>query len=163
MKETSDVIITKLEELGIACRKSVHEPIYTVVAGSEIAGELGAMPCKCLLLCSRKKEYYMVLLPGDKRMSSKKLSECIGCSHLSFASEEELDEFLHAKPGAVSPLGLLFDTNNQIRLLVDKEVAESDYFVCHPNDNTCSLRIKTSDMLETYLSAIGKEYQVIDL
>ena len=158
MGKTSDMIVAKLEELGIACRKSVHEPIYTVEAGLEIAGKLDAMPCKCLLLRSRKKEYYMVLLPGNKRLSSKELSECIGCSHLSVAPGKELDELLHAKQGTVSPLGLLFDTNNQIQLLIDKEVAESDYFVCHPNDNTCSLRIKTSDMLETYLPAIGKKY-----
>lgn len=155
MEMPSDTIIAKLEELKIAYRKLEHEPIYTVDAGLEIAEKLEVLPCKCLLLRTRKKEYYMILLSGNKHLSSKELAVQIGCSHLSFASKEELGELLHAEPGAVSPLGLLFDTDNRIRLLIDTEVAESEYFACHPNDNTCSLRIKTADILEIYLPAVN--------
>lgn len=162
MKMPSDTIIAKLEELKIAYCKLEHEPIYTVDAGLEIAESLGVLPCKCLLLCTRKKEYYMILLSGNKHLSFKELAIQIGCSHLSFASEEELRELLHTRPGAVSPLGLLFDTDNRIKLLVDKEIAESEHLVCHPNDNAYSLRIKTSDILRIYLSAVNhSQYEVI--
>lgn len=103
MEMPSDTIIAKLEELKIAYRKLEHKPIYTVDAGLEIAEKLEVLPCKCLLLRTRKKEYCMVLLSGNKHLSSKELAVQIVCSHLSFASKEKLGELLHMKPGAISP------------------------------------------------------------
>lgn len=74
MEMPSDTIIAKLEELKIAYRKLEHKPIYTVDAGLEIAEKLEVLPCKCLLLRTRKKEYCMVLLSGNKHLSSKELA-----------------------------------------------------------------------------------------
>lgn len=162
MEKPSETILSKLKELGINYSLLIHEPIYTMDAGRAIAQRLGAEPCKCLLLCTRHKEYYMVLLSGNSNLLVKDISKQIGCSHLAFASHEDLDKLLHTKPGAVSPLGLLFDTDNRINLLIDTEIVESEYMICHPNDNTCSLRFRTTDILEVYLPANNhSEYQII--
>lgn len=162
MENPSETILSKLKELGIDYSLLAHEPVYTMAAGPAIARCLGAGPCKCLLLCTRHKEYYMVLLSGSKNLSTGNISAQIGCSHLLFASPEDLNELLHTRPGAVSPLGLLFDTNNRINLLVDRDIVECQYIICHPNDNSCSLSIRTTDILEVFLPASKHSgYQII--
>lgn len=162
MENPSETILSKLKELGINYSLLVHEPIYTVDAGMAIVRRLDAEPCKSLLLCTRHKEYYMALLSRNNKLSVKDISKQIGCSHLSFASPEDLEKLLHTKPGAVSPLGLIFDTDSRINLLIDTKTVESDYMICHPNDNTCSLKISTTDILKVYLPANKhSEYQII--
>lgn len=155
MEKPSEIILSKLGELGLEYSQAVHEPIYTVEAGLAIARRLGVRPCKCLLLRTRHKEYYMILLPGNKQLSVKDVSGQIGSSRLSFASKEDLEELLHVEPGAVSPLGLLFDTDGRIKFMIDDEIALSEYILCHPNDNACSLKLGTTDLLEKYLPATG--------
>lgn len=155
MKSCCEIILSRLLELQIGYARLDHEPICSVQEGQKIARYLGVKPCKCLLLCTRHKDYFMVLLPGDKGFSAKDVSRQVGCPHLSFASDGDLAELLCTVPGAVSPLGLLFDVNGRVCVLVDREIAESEYVICHPNDNSCTLRLKVADLLGCYLPATG--------
>ena len=106
----------------------------------------------------------MVLLPADKKFYAKNVTEQIGCSRLSFASKEAMEEILLTSPGAVSVLGLIHDTNNCVQLLIDKDIADTVYIGCHPCINTCSLKIKVTDILNVFLPEIKHgNYQVIEL
>ena len=42
------------------------------------------------------------MLPGGKPFKTKYLSSQIGCSRLSFASEDDMMQLLHIHPGSVS-------------------------------------------------------------
>ncbi len=97
----------------------------------------------------------MLLLSGNKKLSAKSIAKQIGSSHLSFASDEDMETLLFTTPGAVSILGLIYDKENKVKLLIDKDVIQADYIGCHPCENTCSLKIRTKDILEVLLSAIN--------
>ena len=43
------------------------------------------------------------------------------------------------------------------------DVAEAEYLGCHPCINTSSLKMKTTDVLERFLPAVGHEYQILDI
>lgn len=45
----------------------------------------------------------------------------------------------------------------------DQPVAESEYLGCHPCVSTSSLKMKTRDILEKFLPAVGHEPIVVDL
>ncbi|MDW5300722.1 MAG: YbaK/EbsC family protein, partial [Sedimentibacter sp.] len=84
-------------------------------------------------------------------------------SRLSFAESEYMEEFLNITPGSVSILGLMNDKGHKIHLLIDKEVAESEYLGCHPCINTSSLKIKTSNILNKFLPYTGHEAAIVEL
>ena len=64
-------------------------------------------------------------------------------------------EFLDIKPGAVSVMGLMNDKENNVNLLVDEDVLNAEYVGCHPCVNTSSLKIKTDDVFDKFLSAVN--------
>ena len=66
-------------------------------------------------------------------------------------------------PGSVTVLGLMNDENHRVRLLIDREILESEYLGCHPCINTSSLKIRTQDLLEKFLPYIGCEYIAVSL
>ena len=74
-----------------------------------------------------------------------------------------MEKYLNILPGAVSIMGLMNDTEQKVRLLIDREVLEEEYLGCHPCVNTSSLKIKMQDILERYLPEVRHEYTVVDL
>lgn len=155
--DKKEYICGVLKSLGISYESLSHAPIMTVAEGTGIAEELGVTPCKNLFLVNKQIEYFLYLLPGNKKLSAKLLAEQIGTSHLSFASREEMEQLLLTSPGAVSVLGLINDKENKVQLLIDVDVMHMDYISCHPCVNTCSLRLKTIDILKILLPAISHD------
>lgn len=107
-----NTIFELLSRLGIGYEKLEHSPIITMKEGSEIAYKLGSTSCKNLFLCNKRQEYFMLMLPADKKLSAKNVARQIGSPHLSFASAEDMERLLHTYPGAVSVLSLIFEKNS---------------------------------------------------
>ena len=142
-----------LDSLGIEYKRADHEALMTMEACEAVDQLLGAQICKNLFLCNRQKtDFYLLLMPGEKPFKTKFLSKQIGTARLSFADGEQMEEYLNITPGSLSLMGL-----------IDKEVLDEEYFGCHPCINTSTLLMKTSDVKEKILPALGHEYQVVEL
>lgn len=153
-----------LDELGIEYERTDHEEANTMEACNEIDKVLDVIICKNLFLCNRQKtNFYLLMMPGDKPFKTKDLSKQINSARLSFADAEAMEEYLHIKPGAVSIMGLMNDTDNHVQLLIDRPVIVSPEIGCHPCVSTSSLKLKTKDVLEKFLPAIHHEPIVIEL
>ena len=76
---------------------------------------------------------------------------------------EDLEQLLGVQPGSASVLGLLNDTEHRVTLVLDRAVAESRWFGCHPCRNTSSLRLRTEDVLEKFLPHTGHVPLVVEL
>ena len=72
-----------------------------------------------------------------------------------------MEEFLDITLGSVSVLGLMNDHENRVRLLIDEDVINAEYFGCHPCINTSSLRMKVSDLMEKILPEVGHEAVIL--
>ena len=153
-----------LDTLGIDYDRVSHDAAFTMEDCEAISAALGVPICKNLVLTPRNKSaYYLLCLPGDKPFVTKDFSKLIGSSRLSFASHEDMESLLHTAPGSASILGLLFDTEQRVTVALDRAVAESEWFGCHPCRNTSSLRIRTSDVLTRLLPHTGHTPIVVDL
>ena len=138
-----------LETLGISFERVGHEHIGTIEGLLEVCETLGASIHKNLFLCNaQKSDFYLLIMPGEKPFKTKLLSPQLGCSRLSFAPAENMEELLRCTPGSASVLGLLFDKGLKVRLILDKDILSYEYFGCHPCDNSASLKIKTADVIE---------------
>ena len=153
-----------LDSLGISYQRIDHEAAMTMEACAAIDAALDATICKNLLLCNRQcTSFYLLMIPGNKIFKTSALSKQIGSSRLSFASAEYMEQFLDITPGSVSVLGLMNDKENKVQLLIDEDVAKGEFFGCHPCINTSSLRIRTADLLEKIIPAMGHEPRFVTL
>ena len=153
-----------LDNLNIDYHRVDHEKAETMEACEEIDKVLGVKMCKNLFLCNRQKtQFYLLMIPGDKPFITKILSHTLSLPRLSFASEEFMLEFLDIKPGSVSVMGLMNDKNKNVQLIIDSEVASAEYVGCHPCVNTSSLRIKTEDLLNKFLTEVNHKPIITDL
>lgn len=53
--------------------------------------------------------FYLITVKGDKRVDLKEFRKNNFLRHLSFASEQDLQELLNLNAGSVTPLGLFND------------------------------------------------------
>ena len=153
-----------LDSLGIEYQRIDHEPANTMEACAAVDEALKATICKNLLLCNRQcTDFYLLLIPGSKTFKTSILSKKIGSSRLSFASPEYMEQFLDITPGSVSILGLMNNKDMRVQLLIDEDVLKGEYIGCHPCINTSSLRIKTADMVEKIIPAMGHTPRLVEL
>ena len=153
-----------LDSLGIDYLRIDHEPAMTMEACEEIDAALQATICKNLFLCNRQEtDFYLLMMPGDKKFKTKDLSKELGVARLSFANEKYMEEFLDITPGSVSVLGLMNDQDKKVRLVIDKDVLDGDEIGCHPCINTSSIKFATKDLTEKIIPAMGHEATVVTL
>lgn len=154
-----------LDRLGIPYERVDHEAAETMEACKAIDEILEpAVICKNLFLCnSQKTNFYLLMIKDDKKFKTKEISHQINSPRLSFAPSEFMEEYLDITPGSVSVLGLMNDTENKVKLLVDEDVLKGEYLGCHPCINTSSLRIRIKDVFETFLNEVGHDYTVVTL
>lgn len=153
-----------LDSLGVSYQRIDHEVVMTIEACQEIDQYLDALICKNLFLCNKQEtDFYLLMMPGDKKFKTKQLSSQLGCARLSFANEKYMQEFLDITPGSVSVMGLMNDKNNRVRLLMDEDLLYQEYIGCHPCINTTSLRLKKEDLLNLIIPAMKHEPTFVKL
>ena len=161
---TEDKAYTALEELHIPFWSVAHDEAYTIADCAAVEAVLEAEIAKNLFLTNAQKtNFFLLVMPGQKPFKTKELSKQIDSARLSFAGAEHMKELLGVSPGSVSIMGLLNDTDKRVRLLIDKDVVQNEWFACHPCRNTASLKMKTSDLLEKLLPATGRKAELVEL
>lgn len=147
-----------LAQLEISYQKIRHEPVSTVEEAMFINDQITGMACKNLFLKSSDKQYFIYMLSVEKRADLKQLAKQISSKRLSFASDNELMEYLKLAPGTVSPLGIIND-QGQVKILIDHDLVNHKLLV-HPNINTATISISYDDLL-LFIDTCGNEYVVI--
>lgn len=156
-------IYEALARLEIPYSRVCHGHADTMEACLAIETELGAKICKNLFLCNRQQtDFYLLLMPGEKPFKTKFLSAQLGCSRLSFADAEHMAQYLNTTPGSVSALELIYDKENRVRLIIDRDLFEDESVGAHPGKNTSTVKLLLSDLLR-YCSEAGHEATVITL
>ena len=153
-----------LELLGIEYLRADHDYADTIEQCLEVEKVLGCSICKNLLLTNRQMtDVYLLLMPGDKPFKTKDLSKQIGSARLSFATAEQMQSLLDITPGSLSVMGLMNDKDCKVRLLIDRELLGQEYTGCHPCINSSTLKLRTVDILKTFVPATRHEISYVDL
>lgn len=153
-----------LDSLNIPYQRVDHEALMTIEACKDVDKILDAVICKNLFLCNRQEtNFYLLLLPGDKKFKTKEISSQLGVARLSFGNETYMEKYLDITPGSVSVLGLMNDKEHHVQLLIDEDLLKEPYIGCHPCINTSSLRLNRDDVLNKFLPAVHHDYIQVDL
>lgn len=152
-----------LDRLGIPYTRCDHEAANTMEDCLAVEQVLGVPICKNLLLTNRQQtDFYLLLMPGDKPFKTKDLSPLLGCSRLSFAGPEHMERLLRTIPGSVSALELMFDTQAQVRLVIDRDLLKDRYLSGHPGISTSTLCLEREEMIR-FVEATGHTPTYLDL
>lgn len=152
-----------LSSLEIDYIKYEHKPVYTCEEAKELEIEITGQHCKNLFLRNRKGDvHYLVVLDESKKVDLINLSNQIGSSRLSFASEERLFKYLQLKPGSVTPFGLINDEESEVMVLIDKDIVNKSPINFHPNVNTATLGVSYDDF-EKFLKWHENKFEYIEI
>ena len=153
-----------LDRLEIEYTRIDHEAIFTIEGCNSIDSVLGIHLCKNIFLCNTQKtRFYLLMMPGEKRFVTKDFCHQIESPRLSFAPQEDMEEYLDITPGSVSVMGLMNDHEHHVQLVIDQDVLKEEYLGFHPCINTTSMRISMKDLLEKFLPAVDHDYWTVDL
>lgn len=155
-----------LDKLNIEFWRVDHDAARTMedcAAADAMLGEDTAI-CKNLFLRNSKgDQYFLLMLPGEKKFKTKDVAKQIGSTRLSFGDEGKMEEYLDILPGSVSVMGLMNDRENHVQLLMDEDVLALPYVGCHPCMSTSSIKLSTKDLVEKFLPAVGHSPRMVVL
>lgn len=161
---TKDKVFALLDKLHIPYERVENDVVETMEECKEIDQALGTEIRKSIFLCNQKKtSFFLVVMPAEKQLDTGALEKKLGVSHLSFASGELMEKHLGTKPGSASIMGLINDEDEYVQLIMDKEVADEEWFGCNPGINTDHLKIKTQDLLKKFLPRIYHKAKIVEL
>ncbi|OLS26830.1 MAG: Prolyl-tRNA editing protein ProX [Candidatus Heimdallarchaeota archaeon LC_3] len=163
LSQMSEKVYTFLDKKNIKYKIHDHPPVFTVEEAKQLRKNIQGLHCKNLFLKdSRRKMFYLVTTPADKKIVLKDLCTMIGAKKLTMASSENLKEFLGVGPGSVSPLGLINDTNSIVNFIIDNDVLNADVVNFHPNDNSKSVEFDIENF-KKIVSSLNNPVKILDL
>ena len=150
--ELENRVYKELQKLQIPFERVDNDSVETMEECTEISEKLGAEIRKTIVLCNRKKTmFFLVVLPAEKHFDTKTFCEKVGCPRVSFASPESMEAKLGVLPGSATIMSVLNDPERSVQVIIDKEVADAEWFACNPGANTTHIRLATEKLLKVFL------------
>ncbi len=138
-----------LKNQGLWHEITEHKAVYNMAELAEIETPYPEADAKNLFVRDdKKRNYYLITVKDDKRVDLKQFSQTHGTRKLSFASADDLMAIMGLIPGAVTPLGLLNDEERKVTFYLDRDFMAGDLIGIHPNDNTATVWMKASDLID---------------
>lgn len=156
-----DALLKRLDDWGIAYTLHHHRAVFTVAESEAVDAQIPGTHCRNLFLRDKKKNNFLVVLQNATEVDIKKLEPLIGASKLSFGSAERLWEYLGVRPGSVCPYSIINDTENQVKICLDKSMMETDIVNYHPLLNTMTIGVKPADLIR-FIENCGHIPHIVD-
>lgn len=157
----SKQVLEILQQHEISYQLVEHPAVTTIAEADALDLPFAEHVAKNLFLRDAKNQrYYLAVYPKFKRVPMKELQKYLGASRPTFASEENLASKLQLEPGAVTPLGILNNTDHSVVMLLAKDFIDSGLIAVYPMVNTATLLLKTGDLVEL-LRNFGTDVRVV--
>ena len=150
----SEELFLRFHKLGIPYETHSHPAVFTVEEAQLHCGHLPGAHCKNLFLKDRKGELWLAVMLNGREVDIRALQKAMGAARLSFAKAELLKEVLGVIPGAVTPFGLINDSDLRVRVFLDTEMIAAELVNFHPLRNDATTAIAPAD-LRRFIAACG--------
>lgn len=152
-----------LNRLSIAFDYYEHPPAPTIEEAKKYWKDIEATHCKNLFFRNHKgNQHYLVVFDHRHDLRIHELERRLKQGKLSFASEARMEKYLGVKPGSVSPLALINDTEKHVHVFLDENLQHATKISFHPNVNTASIVISFSDFIK-FLNFVGNKWEFTNL
>lgn len=160
MKTKAD-LLAFLDEIGVAATTHEHPAVFRVGEGEEIKANIAGAHTKNLFLKDAKGQLWLVSAEDRSVIDLKRLPAVIGSGRLSFGAEALMVETLGVTPGSVTAFAMINDTEQRVRFVLDRALAEAAVVNFHPLTNTATTSVDQAG-LRRFFRAIGVEPLIVD-
>jgi len=150
-----------MTERGLAFTTHEHPAVFRVEEGLELKAAMPGAHTKNLFLKDKKGRLWLISARQDTVVDLKRLPKIIGSDRLSFGNETLLWETLGVRPGSVTALGLINDTNQRVTFVLDQALWDADIVNFHPLTNTATTGLPQSQF-RRFLTALDRSPVVVD-
>ncbi len=151
-----------LGDIGVEFTLYEHEPVFTVEESQKIDKGIDGTACRNLFLRDKKKRMFLVVVPHETPVDLKALEGKLECGRLSFGSADRLWQYLGVRPGSVCPFSVINDKANEIQVVLDADMMQSDLVCYHPLLNSMTISLTPADLLK-FFEHTGHSPITIDL
>lgn len=143
-------VLKLLQEKKIDYQLLEHPPVYTSQEAAKIRDSSLKQGAKALVFYADKKPI-MIIVPGDKRIDTKKFKTAHRVKDLRMATPEEVEKLIGVKVGAVHPLGVI----HNLLTYGDKSLGENEEIVFNAGLHTKSIKMKYKDWFRLVKPKLG--------
>ncbi len=152
-----------LDELNIPYQRVDTGKAITMEDCIKINERLEMDMVKTLFLCdSKREEFFIYVTTSDKKFKASVFAQQLGKNKLMLAPKELMLPKLQTKIGATTVYSAAIDLNNEINIIFDKDIYESEYYGCSDGTNYGFMKVKTKDIIEKFLPYTKHELIVIE-
>ena len=144
MSSPEETIINLLKERQVPFEVIEHEPVYNNAAMAEAAKVPLGDTLKNIMLETTEGEIIVVVVPGDQRFDTKRLTAKAGTKRVVFAKPEKVLEFAGCAVGSVPPFGHA----KPVRVFLDPAVLAKVAVYFNPGSHTKSVKIEAARLPE---------------
>ena len=159
-----DKIYELIKNKNIWYEITEHQSVFNMQKLAQIQVPYPERDAKNLFIRDdKKRNYYLITVKGDKKVDLKEFRRNNNTRPLTFASSEDLMEILNLIPGAVTPLGVLNDTERKVTVFIDEFFKEEPSIIgIHPNNNTATIWLYTKDLIDI-IKEHGNAVEIINI
>ncbi len=178
MFKVSDIITTPPSEFATPLQQKVYEtfaalgipfgrvdtdPGLTMEDCRNIDAKIGVRIVKTVFLCNRQQTaFWLYVTSDDKPFVTREFCAALGgIPRVSFAPAEKLQELTGVEVGATTILSAILPESAPVSLVMDRDLADSEWFACTDGTPTCFVKIRTRDLLGKYIPASGHDLIMI--
>jgi len=146
MPSDSEDLFRRFEQLGIVHKTHRHPAVFTVEEAQQHCAHLPGAHCKNLFFKDKKGALWLAVLLDQREVKIKALQKAMGAARLSFGKPELLMEVLGVIPGAVTPFGLINDSEKRVGVFLDAEMMAAELVNFHPLRNNATTTLAPKDL-----------------
>ncbi|MBO7585704.1 MAG: prolyl-tRNA synthetase associated domain-containing protein [Bacteroidales bacterium] len=160
--DTQRRIYETLEKLGVEFGRVDTDDGTTMESCVHISKGLGCPVVKTIFLCNRQQTvFYLYVTAAEKPFVTRDFCGALGVPRVSFAPTEMLWEKLGTRMGATTMLSLINDMDQQVTLVIDRDVAARTELGCTDGTTTCFLKLPMPKILDNFLAYTGHTAVII--
>jgi Ala-tRNA(Pro) deacylase len=133
---------TFLSSANIPFSVTHHEPVFTSEQAAAVRGISPKSGAKALVVKVGDR-FVMLIVPGDRKLDSKKVRNILNEKSIRFATKEEVLAITSLEPGSIPPFGSLFG----LQTYVDPALGENESINFNAGDHAISIAMKHTDYL----------------
>ena len=151
--ELQKKVYETFRDRGIPFERVDTDPGLTMEDCQHIDAKIGVHIVKTIFLCNRQQtEFYLYVTTDDKPFVTREFCGALGIPRVSFAPADKLWELTGVEVGATTILSAILPQSEEVHLVMDRNVAEAEWFACTDGTATCFVKLRTRDLLERYLA-----------
>ena len=139
-----------LQQHGISFQVLRHQPVFTSEEAAAVRGVALSSGAKALI-CKVDECFVVFVIPGDRKLDSKRVRQVLGIHALRFATPDELRELTDLSPGAVPPFGSLFGLPTHC----DARLGENERINFNAGDQSISVSLRFTEYLQVEKPSLG--------